>query len=55
MIPHMEFYIFEVTAHEFLQFVAENMLVHSPMKDEERKLAPDGEKGTFVLASRQGK
>jgi len=55
MIPHVEFHVLEVTVHEFLQFVAENVLVHGPMKDEERKLVLDGEKRGFVLSSREGK
>lgn len=53
MIPHVELYRIEVTEHEFLQFITENVLVHGSLKDEERKLVLDGEKRSFVLPSRE--
>jgi hypothetical protein len=53
MIPHVEFYIFEVTMHEFLQVFTKDMLVHSSMQDEERKFVLDREKGALVLSAGQ--
>lgn len=51
--PHVELYVLEMMVHEFLQFIAENVLVHGSLKDEERKFVLDGEKGTFVLSARE--
>jgi len=55
VIPHVELDVLEVTVHELLQFVTKNVLVHGPVKDQERKLILDGEQSTLVLSTRQGK
>lgn len=51
--PHVELHVLEVTEHEFLQLITENMLVQRSLQDEERKFVLDGEKRTFVLSSRE--
>lgn len=52
-VPHVKFNVLEVTVHELLQFIAENVLVHCPVEDEERKLILHGEQSALVLSARQ--
>ena len=55
VIPHVKLDVLEITVHKLLQFVTKNVLVHGPLKDQERKLILDGEQSTLVLSTRQGK
>ena len=53
MIPHVKFDVLEVAAHKLLQFITNNVFVHSSLKDKERELVLYGEQSTLVLSARQ--